>query len=154
MIECMEIPYMISNVLENFWSKVNKTDSCWNWTACKNKDNYGQFWLEGKPYKVHRIVYEMYYGKIPSGLVLDHLCRNKRCCNPEHLEAVTNKENITRGLAGKTINRYNPHKDKTHCSKGHPYSGDNLLFNKNKRVCRICKRTSQIKWRLEKNESR
>lgn len=150
----LEIPDIMPDILEYFWSKVEKTDTCWNWIGTKKSNNYGQFWLNNKPYRVHRIVYELYKGKIPNGLILDHLCRNRRCCNPEHLEPVTNQENVVRGLAGKTVNRYNPHKDKTHCSNGHPYSGENLLFNKNKRVCRTCKKDYQIKWRQKKNESK
>ena len=140
--------------LDRFWSKVEKTDICWIWTASKNNDGYGQFGIGNKNYRAHRIAFELLRGNIPEDKVIDHLCRNPSCVNPEHLEVVTNQENVKRGLAGKTINRYNPHKNKTHCPQGHEYYGDNLYLNKNKRVCKICKRESQIKWRYKQNESK
>ncbi len=77
----------------------NKT-GCWNWQLYKSFD-YGVIHIKKKPMQAHRYYYEKYKGKIPKGLVIDHLCRNKGCVNPEHLEVVTIGENTRRGKSGK-----------------------------------------------------
>lgn len=86
---------------DRFWSKVAKTETCWLWTASLDGSGYGQFFtrVEGqrKSNRAHRLAYELVVGPIPEGLVLDHLCRNPKCVNPEHLEPVTDRENILRG---------------------------------------------------------
>lgn len=81
---------------ERFWSKVEKTETCWNWTGCVLKSGHGQTWFNGKQIYAHRYFYELLVGKIPEGLVIDHLCENKRCVNPEHLEPVSDSENLIR----------------------------------------------------------
>lgn len=127
---------MSQQYVERFWSKVDKTNSCWEWTAY-TRNGYGQFRLNKKTKFAHRIAYELIKGKIPIGLVIDHLCRNTSCVNPEHLEAVPQKENVKRGLTGK--NRGLQQKSKTHCPQGHEYSKENTYVWKNEgRKCRIC----------------
>ncbi|WP_249139118.1 DNA (cytosine-5-)-methyltransferase [Actibacterium sp. MT2.3-13A] len=88
---------------ERFWSKVEKTESCWDWTAALNEKGYGIFWSndQDRSVRAHRFAYEQIDGEIPDGLELDHLCRNRKCVNPAHLEPVTGKENTRRGNAGK-----------------------------------------------------
>lgn len=90
--------------IQRFMVKVKKTDNCWEWTGHIMANRYGQFWCNGKMQLTHRISYELFKGDIPQGLHIDHLCRNRKCCNPDHLETVTNKENILRGIAPSAIN--------------------------------------------------
>lgn len=110
-----------SEVLERFWSKVEKTDTCWLWTGSLASGGYGSFNYKYKHYRAHRLSYEQIRGEIPKGLVLDHLCRVRSCVNPDHLEAVTHRVNILRGIGGSAVNA-----KKTHCKNGHLLSGDNL----------------------------
>jgi len=86
---------------ERFWAKVRKTDTCWIWTAANNgRKGYGVFYPAAGKIYAHRWAYVDTYGEIPSGLVVDHLCCNVRCVNPDHLEAVTNRENLMRADIG------------------------------------------------------
>lgn len=86
----------------------------------------------------HRVSYEIANGPIPDGMVLDHLCRNPACVNPAHLDAVPQRENVRRGFHG----------SKTHCLRGHPLSGENLITRKTGgRVCRACNYAQSIESR-------
>jgi hypothetical protein len=115
-------------------------NGCWIWWGRCTEDGYGMF---GTPYKrAHRVAYEIFKGAIPDGLQIDHLCRVRRCVNPEHLEAVTSKENT---LRGETITGLNA--QKTHCPQGHPLEGDNLYLYNGKRSCKECRRNHTRKRR-------
>lgn len=107
---------------------------CWLWTAKITKGGYGS--VSGKSLLAHRVSYATYKGAIPKGLVIDHLCRVKSCINPDHLEAVTQKENLRRrdiALGMATA--------KTHCPKGHEYNEVNTYVSpQNRRSCRTCNR--------------
>lgn len=126
---------------DRLWAKVVKhPGGCWEWTGTA-PNGYGQIRLggleDGKA-RVHRLVYEMLVGPIPDGLTIDHLCRNKLCCNPAHLEAVTIRENILRsdGITAKSAR-------KTHCANGHPLTGYNVAIRNRPgggRRCRTCMR--------------
>jgi hypothetical protein len=78
---------------ERFWSKVDKSGNCWNWTAYKNAQGYGRFMFNEKVRMAHRVAFELEHGSIPEGLEIDHMCHNESCVNPGHLRAVTPKQN-------------------------------------------------------------
>jgi hypothetical protein len=81
-------------VTERFWSKVNKTDGCWLWTASQLHNGYGSFYVPGSPSRrAHRFSYQLANGSVPDGMQLDHVCRNRLCVRPDHLRPVTPKEN-------------------------------------------------------------
>lgn len=127
-----------------FFDKVSKTKSCWNWNGYVTNSGYGQFRFEGKTQKAHRVSYILEHGAIPNGLVIDHLCKNKRCVNPKHLEAVSQKENVNRGLAGKVNNSQ---ASKSYCPKGHEYSRTNKYGH---RLCGKCRSEQTIRSRNKK----
>lgn len=109
---------------------VVRADGCWEWTAARNSYGYGLIKYQGKPWAAHRFAYEQLVGPIPEGKELDHLCRNRACVRPGHLEPVTHLENCLRG----------GNRMKTHCPQGHPYSGANLHERRGVRLCRTCNR--------------
>ena len=119
-------------------SKVNKTETCWLWTAGVNASGYGKFGREPTgPELAHRVAYELLVGPIPDGLVLDHLCRVRICVNPAHLEPVTSGENTRRACRGRT-----------HCKRGHEFTPENTYIWGRSRTCVTCRR--QYKRQAEK----
>jgi hypothetical protein len=129
-------------VSERFWSKVDKSGSCWLWLAGKGSHGYGMFDAGYGMTCAHRVAYELVIGDIPAGLELDHLCRNRVCVNPSHLEPVTSQENTRRGDAGKN------NAVKTHCPAGHEYNQANTYVYKNRRNCRRCRNPAVRKGRV------
>jgi len=118
------------------WQKILVVDSCWEWIGDRYKDGgYGRFWDGKRNVRAHRHVYEAARGPIPAGLELDHLCRNTRCVNPDHLEAVTHRTNVLRGDATSAKNAR-----KTHCVRGHALAGNNLHIVSGGRECWECRR--------------
>ena len=124
---------ILHSTLDRFWAKVQKTDTCWLWTAAINPKGYGQF-KHGNMVYAHRFSYEQAKGPIPKGLQIDHLCRVRHCVNPDHLEAVSRRTNILRGegFAAKQHRQ-------THCKNGHLLIRENIYVNKEgHRRCKIC----------------
>lgn len=113
----------------NMRSKTEDTGTCWNWTGALQTRGYGSVGIsDGRTSLAHRRSYELLVGPIPEGLTIDHLCFNKRCINPAHLEPVTGAENTRRSLARQT-----------HCKSGHPLFGENLRIQvRNGNAHRIC----------------
>ena len=127
---------------DRFWAKVDKgdDDDCWRWTASIYANGYGQFDQSG----AHRFSYEINHGAIPHGMVIDHLCRERSCVNPSHLELVTQSINVRRGYAPPiAVTRM---KDaaaaRTHCKYGHELTPENTYVTPREgwRQCRACRR--------------
>jgi hypothetical protein len=121
------------STLERFWRHSTRLDEpCWLWTtSLLDRHGYGKFGIDGRTLQAHRVAYEMFIGPIPDGLVIDHLCRNRACVNPAHMEPVTVAENNRRGAIGA----------RTQCFRGHSLEGDNVYVGPDgARRCRLCRR--------------
>lgn len=119
-----------------FWAKVNfgGQNGCWDWASSMYQSGYGRFMHGGKQFRAHRVAYEMNVGPAPIGFDVDHLCRNRRCVNPAHLELVTHQENVLRGSGPTAVNAA-----KTHCIHGHEFTPENTKVGpRGNRQCRAC----------------
>lgn len=134
---------------ERFWRNVAKsTDGCWEWTGYIAPSGYGQF-KAGRTLWAHRCAYVLSLGVVGDGLYLDHLCRNRRCVNPAHLEPVSARVNLLRGDTKAAQNAA-----KTHCDSGHALCGDNLRVWRGHRQCKACVRIAGRKHDTKRRESR
>lgn len=132
---------MARTLCERLWPRIKQVESgCWEWQGAMDKLGYGFIRMPDRVHLVHRVVWRALVAPLTLGLTLDHLCRNASCCNPRHLEEVTQRENVLRGLAPSAV-----HARKTHCIRGHLFDESNtrIYVKKNgrkARVCRSCKR--------------
>lgn len=124
---------------ERFWSKVDKTYDCWTWTAYIDKHGYGRFYMEGRMLSAHSVAWLLSKPNkpVPKDFELDHLCRNRSCVNPSHLEIVSTLENVLRGVGPAARNHR-----KTRCKRGHPFSPKNTytMIGKSGRIHRECRK--------------
>lgn len=142
---------MLKPVIERFLNKISvskinfyNNTPCWEWIGTKIVAGYGIIIINCKHIRTHRFIYEYYYGEINLNLEIDHLCRNKICSNPNHLEQVTHKENSLRGIGPTAINSR-----KTHCKRGHEFTTQNTFIYKNnpRRGCRKCMTKQSLEYR-------
>ena len=136
---------MTEKAWKRFWSKVDKNGPvpehrpelgpCWLWTGYLNHKGYAYFSINKKSVRAHRWLYKHLVGSIADELLLDHVCRTRHCVRHSHVEPVTNRENTLRGNGITAINA-----KKTHCDRGHPLSGENLVIYRGRRICLTCKR--------------
>jgi hypothetical protein len=122
---------------------------CWIWHGYRDKDSgYGRVTVNKKLWHLHRFTYELFVGPIPPGLHIDHLCRQRACCAPHHLEPVTCATNVKRGMRA----------SQTHCKNGHPLSGDNMYLGPGSkpaykhRTCRTCRAVYMAEWKARRKQ--
>jgi len=132
-----ELPISLTRAqVDAFWLLVSDLDECWEWLGTEfTKYGYGAHKIDGRRFRAHRISWTLTRGPIPNGVVLDHLCRNPRCVNPDHLEVVTHKINILRGVSFSAANAR-----KTHCLRGHEFTPENTLSRRGRRECWQCRK--------------
>ena len=126
---------MKQTLAEYLETRLHKTPRCWDWTGSMYGNGYGRVRRgENSGALAHRVAYSLWVGPIADGMTIDHLCRNKRCVNPAHLEQVTITENVRRSTKSQAqITR-------THCPQGHEYSESNTLVFRGMRQCRTCRK--------------
>lgn len=130
-------PRIERNPIAAFWDRVEKTDTCWWWRGGISMYGYGQFQpARSKNLRAHKFAWEMEHGPTPDDMVLDHLCRNRACVRPEHLEPVTPRTNTLRGIGPAAINSR-----KTACVNGHRFTPENTRVDaQGNRSCWMCLR--------------
>lgn len=141
---------------ERFWQYVQKTETCWNWTGGCSSSGYGVFATGSRVngtlrcISAHRYVLTLFGQELQPALQIDHLCRNRVCVNPDHLEQVTAKVNTLRSTAPSAVNA-----QKTECHRGHPFDDVNTYFAKGgHRQCRTCGQDRHDRYKAEPSYSR
>jgi hypothetical protein len=150
-VNATPIPMLTPEQASKFWSRVDASGDCWEWTGSKLPTGYGRFSLRKShaPY-AHRVVWHVLIGPLDPDTEIDHRCFNTSCVNPDHLEPVTRIENLRRARwsGGKM------RAARTHCPKGHPYDEENTSWTRDRRrQCKACGRLkAKVKWLRKKGD--
>lgn len=132
---------------QSFFGMADLSNECWKWLGSKYQNGYGK--LGRKGIMAHRIAFELTKGDVPADMCLDHLCKQRDCINPEHLEVVTLVENVMRGESQHAKNA-----KKTHCKNGHEFTESNTYSRKdrNTRECRTCRNAATTRFNIAMKE--
>lgn len=130
------IPELTPEQEDRFWSNVDvpaQPSCCWEWIGERNHKGYGRVSINASRFVVHRVAYSLLIEPVPEDMQIDHLCRTRYCVNPDHLQPVTNRENLVRGygVIARSVRA-------THCPQGHAYTPENTRLYRRARVCRTC----------------
>jgi len=139
-------------IKQRIMSKINQARGCWEWQGRITYQGYGQISVGSRSdgtrsnRQAHVVTYEAFVGEVPLGKQLDHLCRNRRCVNPSHLEPVTARENVLRSVPFRNPLRYGAsQRNKTHCKNGHEFDYVSPI---GKRGCKTCRTETTRNWQL------
>lgn len=134
------------------WSKIDRQGDHWMWQGKPNSGGYGRFWVDGRLDYAHRVVYRHLVGPIHEHVQLDHTCRVHLCVRPEHLDPVTSRVNILRGIGPAAT-----HHQQTQCVNGHPFDEENTYWRLDRanpsRICRRCRRDNLRRFYVRRRES-
>lgn len=132
-------------IKQRLLSRVRRVGNCWIFTGATMPNGYGYIRYKSENWYAHRLSYHLFNGNLDPKLTIDHLCRNRACVNPEHLEQVTTRENLLRGVGASAKNA-----KKTHCPRGHEYTSENTYIRKDNgsRRCFTCLRLQWVTQRL------
>ncbi|PXH62351.1 HNH endonuclease signature motif containing protein [Klebsiella variicola] len=149
MTKCNSLP---ASTESRLLSKVEKDleTGCWIFTGSRLPSGYGILWNGARPTGAHRISFQLYKGEIPAGKEIDHICNNRSCVNPAHLQAISHKENIHKSSTLMGVNAR-----KSHCKRGHPLNGENLHITPlGARQCKECMRMHARNAKARKRDAR
>lgn len=122
---------------------IGRHGQCWPWLRGRTTAGYGTVYYKGKHGYAHRIMFEMFREPIPKGMFIDHICRNKKCCNPSHLRIATPRQNALENSIGPIA----ANALKTNCKRGHLLSGENVYVPaRGGRECRACRSAAMKSW--------
>ena len=154
------MPRPLGDVLERILNSYipEPNTGCWLWTGYVDRKGYGTIGIGSRvedkhgrcTYRAHRIAYQLLVGQIPEGLVLDHICRERSCINPRHLQVATHRENL---FAHGSIAPSKKNKEKTHCPHGHSYVNP-IVVKSGARVCRTCHNARILKRYYKQKQAR
>lgn len=126
---------------DRFWAKVEVSETCWEWQGYRTRLGYGQIKVAGRVVYAHRFALEASGEVLDDALVVDHLCRNRACVRPSHLEQVSQRVNVLRGESPMAHQAR-----QAECKRGHAFTDDNTITDRvGKRRCRTC----HLAWRRE-----